>query len=284
MTAGPADPHPSAVVHVDLDGAGHIYRAHGWRYDEGDDPLFESGLRGALDLFARAQIPATLFVIAEDAAHPRKRALIQEAIDAGHEIASHSLTHRRLTVLTRAEKWREISESRSVLADTFGVPVRGFRAPGFHRDSESLELIGEAGYAYDSSELAGTHRQPRAPYHPLSGRPLVELPVPSMSPLSLPFHPSYSLVLGQWYFRAGLAASRRRPAPFVLLFHLTDFADPLPSTRVRAWQQRLFTLSHATAQDKRARSAAMLGWVKQSFTVRPTTPLVDESQRGLSHP
>jgi len=282
--AGQSASLPPAVVHLDLDGARHIFRAHGWRYDGTEDPLFESGLRGALDLFARAGLRATLFVVAEDVEDARKLALIRDAADAGHEIASHSVTHHLLTDMDRSTKQHEISRSRSVLTDTLGVDVRGFRAPYFRRDPECLELIGEAGYAYDSSEMAGRNRQPREPYRPLPGQPLFELPLPALSRLALPFHPSYSLMIGQWYFKAGLAAYRRRPAPFVLLFHLTDFADPVPRAWARTWRQRLFTLSHLTARDKRARCGAMLDWVRQHFTVGTTAQLIDEVRREASHP
>ena len=39
------------MVHVDLDGARHIFRAHGWAYPWPDDPLFESGMAQLLDFF-----------------------------------------------------------------------------------------------------------------------------------------------------------------------------------------------------------------------------------------
>ncbi len=267
---------PLAAVHVDLDGARHIYRAHGWPYDPSDDPLFESGLRGALELLAGADVRATLFVIAEDVLDPRKRAVVREAVSAGHEIASHSVSHDRLTGLDREGKRREIVGSRVSLSSELGVDVRGFRAPGFHLDRECLELVNEAGYAYDSSILAARAREASRPHRPLPGQPLYELPVPTAGPFAFPFHPSYSLVLGDWYFRAGLADYRRRQSPLVLLFHLTDFAEPLPRGRTHGWQQRLFTLSHLSAAQKRARCAAMLDRVRRHFTIASTSRLLAE--------
>ena len=272
---------PLAAVHLDLDGARHIYRAHGWRYDPTDDPLFESGLRGALDLLGRANLPATLFVVAEDVFDARKRALLRDAVAAGHEIASHSLSHDRLTGLDAAGKRREIAESRTYLSSELGADVRGFRAPGFHIDRECLELVNESGYAYDSSMLVARPRVAPQPHRPLPGQPLYELPVPSAGPFSFPFHPSYSLMLGHWYFRAGLTEFRRRRSPLVLLFHLTDFADPLPRGRTRGVQQRLFTLSHLTAEHKRARCAAILDLVRRHFTVTSTSRLLSECTNGF---
>jgi peptidoglycan/xylan/chitin deacetylase (PgdA/CDA1 family) len=273
---------PLAAVHLDLDGARHIYRAHGWRYDPADDPLFETGLRGGLDLLARNNVRATLFVVAEDVFDARKRALLREAVAAGHEIASHSLSHGRLTDLDAAGKRREIAESRTCLSTELGTNVRGFRAPGFHIDRECLELVNESGYAYDSSMLAATTRVASQPHRPLAGQPLYELPVPSAGPLSLPFHPSYSLVLGHWYFRAGLTDFRRRQSPLVLLFHLTDFADPLPRGRTRGLRQRLFTLSHLSATHKRERCTAILDLVRRHFTIASTVQLLAACTNGGS--
>lgn len=277
-SAVPAD-RPRAVVHVDLDGARHIFQAHGWRYGEAADPFFESGLVAALECFEQAKVQATLFVIAEDVSDPIKRRLLEDALKAGHEVASHTMTHPRLTRLGRAAKRREIVESRAVLQAALGVDVQGFRAPGFHVDEEALELIDEAGYTYDSSVLAGRTGRSRSPYRPMASQPLLELPVPTRAPFSAPFHPSYSLVLGDWFFRSGLHAWRRRSAPFVFLLHLTDFAAPLPAAQVRGWRQRLFTLSHLPAAQKRARCAAMMGLVSQQFRVAPTSELLRDMAR-----
>jgi peptidoglycan/xylan/chitin deacetylase (PgdA/CDA1 family) len=269
------DAPPLAAVHLDLDGARHIYRAHGWRYDPTDDPLFESGLRGALDLLARRNVSATLFVVAEDVFDARKRTLLREAVRAGHEIASHSLSHGLLTTLDGAGKRREIAESRACLSSELGTEVRGFRAPGFRIDRECLEIVNEAGYAYDSSMLAVE------PHRPIPGQPLYELPVPSAGPFSFPFHPSYSLVIGHWWFRAGLSDYRRRRSPLVLLFHLTDFADPLPRARTRGIQQRLFTLSYLSTEHKRARCSAILDLVRRHFTIGSTSHMLSACTNGF---
>ena len=275
-TAGRAQ----AAIHVDLDGARHIYRAHGWPYDSGDDRLFESGLRGALDFLAGAECPATFFAIAEDLDDFRKRALLEGVVDAGHEIASHSVTHRRLTGLDRETKRHEIAESRRRLASALRVAVRGFRAPGFGIDHECLELIQEAGYEYDSSMWDVRHANGRlpGPFQPLPGEPLVEMPVPAAGPFGWPFHPSYSLAVGDWYFRAGLRAFRRRQTPMVLLFHLTDFSDPLPRAHARGFPQRLFTLSTLSAEGKRARCRAMLDLVRRHFVLATTSDLLEAAR------
>lgn len=271
-----------AAIHLDLDGGEHIYRVHSWPSSSQGDWLFETGMQRALEFLERSGVCATLFVIAEDLGNPPKRALIEEAVRRGHEIASHSLTHRHLTSLTRDEKRREVFESRERLAQELDVEVHGFRAPGFALDREALELIDAAGYAYDSSLFPGTAfargagvaRLSAGPHQPLSGRQLVELTLPAYRPLPLPFHPCYSLVLGTWYFRLGLRLFRRTRAPLVLLFHLTDFADPLPEKQLPNRRARLYTLSHLSSEAKRQQCERMLEMVTSEYQLVTTTQLL----------
>jgi peptidoglycan/xylan/chitin deacetylase (PgdA/CDA1 family) len=276
-----------AVVHVDLDGARHIYRVHGWRYPAADDPLFETGLTGALELFARENVTATFFVIAEDLDDPAKRPLLEAIVQRGHEVGSHSVTHCRLTSLSPAERHREIYHSRAKLEDALGIPVRGFRAPALDLDGSIIELVAGAGYDYDSSLFGGhpsSQRKlgravPTGPFtiEPRSG--LVELPLPRPSGFPTPFHPSYSLLFGTWYFRAGLTKSRATVPTFVLLFHLTDFAAPLEGAYLGPLGSRLFTLSHLKASTKVARCAEMLAAVRDAYAIVPTTSLLESGGR-----
>ena len=274
----PTEPEKAlAAVHLDLDGAQHIFRAHGLSWDSPHDPLFDSGLRNFLDLFDRTGIRATLFVIAEDLEDPRKRELICEARARGHEIASHSLTHRRLSTLTPDDKRREVFESAERIAATGDGP-RGFRAPGFDIDRQTLELLSEAGYAWDSSVFsdaglaarAGGDRVARAQH---DCRALVELPMPAYRPL--PFHPSYGLVLGMWYFRLGLSRFRRTRAPLVLLFHLTDLADPLPAEKTPGLRARLFTLSHLARERKLRGCEQALEAAREHYRIGCTDALIE---------
>lgn len=267
---------------MDLDGGAHVFRAHGWRYGASADTMFETGLRTALDFFAEAGVQATLFVIAEDLAEPRKLELLRDAVRRGHDIASHSVTHRKLPALERGEKWREIFESRERLAQSLGVDVKGFRAPGFAIDHESLQMVAEAGYQYDSSLFPATGLANRvgvvalsaSPHRLFADGPLVELPMPAYRPLPFPFHPCYSLVLGAWYFRLGLRLFRRTRAPLVLLFHLTDFADPLPRASLPHRLARVYTLSHLSSEAKRQRCGLMLNIVAREYQLSPTGMLL----------
>ncbi len=279
-TVAKSTPSSAASVHLDLDGARHIFRLHGWPYDRVDDPLFETGLQHALDCFSALAVTATLFVIAEDLEDPSKRPLLEEAARRGHEIASHSLTHARLAGLAHDIKRREIFESRARLEQALCVPVQGFRAPDFSLDHSALELIAAAGYSYDSSMTAarrfpadGEARVPTSPHRPIAGATLLELPLPAQGSLPFPFHPSYSLVLGSAYFRLGAMRALHSSAPFVLLFHLTDFADPVPG--VGSWLRHLYTLSHRSGEVKRAQCRRMIEYVRGARTIVSTSQIIN---------
>jgi hypothetical protein len=270
-----------AVIHLDLDGASAIYRVHGWRFEAGHDRVFETGLHNALDCFRKASVQATLFVIAEDVDESYKRELLEEAVNRGYEIASHTLTHRKLTTLDRDEKRREIFESRERIAAKLGIDVPGFRAPGFDIDSECLDLIDAAGYVYDSSLFPETKvarkiglTQRNAVPHTLRNRRLVELPLPAYAPLPLPFHPCYSLVLGTRYFRLGLRRFKQTGSSLVLLFHLTDFSDSLPDGQFPNWWAKFYTLSHISQEEKSRRCEQMLELVRQNYEIVDTSSLL----------
>ena len=183
---------PQAVVHVDLDGASHIYRAQDLSYNYADDPIAETGLKNLLEFLNRNKLHATLFTIASDLDDPRKRELLQEAVSQGHEIASHSLTHANFNQLVRSEKEREIAESREKLESQLGVSVKGFRVPSYHVDRECLELLEKYEYAYDSSvfptrDFAKRLQVPTLldrPYRPLYDSPVIEIPLPNYKPAS----------------------------------------------------------------------------------------------------
>jgi peptidoglycan/xylan/chitin deacetylase (PgdA/CDA1 family) len=72
---------------------------------------------------------------------------VREWLAAGHEIGSHSLTHRNLTRLDEAAAREQIIASKQRLEDTFGVPVRHFCYPHGKWNERLRDLVAQAGYA-----------------------------------------------------------------------------------------------------------------------------------------
>jgi peptidoglycan/xylan/chitin deacetylase (PgdA/CDA1 family) len=236
------------------------------------------------------RVRATLFVIAQDLGDPDKLALLRRAVEQGHEIGSHTVTHRRLTTLSSREKASEIFDSRDEIAATLGVPVLGFRAPAFDLDREIIDLVAQAGYRYDSSLFPNARaarsirveRVPDWPHRLLPTSELVELPLPGYAPLPVPYHPCYSLVVGTWYFGAGLQRTARIGAPLVLLFHLTDFAEPLAPGTAPGWKRRFFTLSYISAAEKRRRCGIMMAEVAGRYQLGSTADLLEGNLESVN--
>jgi len=277
--------NPPATVHVDLDGASAIYTMHGWPYPYDTDPLFESGLENLLVMLDTLKLKATLFVIAADLDNPRKRELLNKAVAHGHSIGSHSWTHRKLTGMPYDQKLHEINDSREHISSILGVPVEGFRAPYFDIDGETHRMVAEAGYRYDSSLFPGRRiplgdghlEASQSPTRLWPDQAMIELPLPCYAPLPFPFHASYSLVLGFWYFRLGLQPHRRSGAPLVLLFHLTDLADPLPRRLRHGWKSTFFTLSWLTGTSKKRCCARILAEAARHYRLVDSAVLIDEA-------
>lgn len=69
-------------------------------------------------------------------------------IYSGFEVASHSLTHPRLTAADDRQLRNEVFGSKAWLEDFFQRPVHGFCYPFNDYDDRVLEVVREAGYRY----------------------------------------------------------------------------------------------------------------------------------------
>lgn len=116
------------------------------------EPRVERNLERLLEILAPSDTRATLFFLADVAAkHPR---LTREAARRGHEIACHGLRHLPIWERTPAELRDDVRRARATIEDVIGAAVRGFRAPCFVREDRDLwmlDVLAEAGFAYDSS-------------------------------------------------------------------------------------------------------------------------------------
>ena len=83
------------------------------------------------------------------------RAQLGEWIRCGHEIGSHGLTHRDLTTLSPDEARREIVDSKKLLEDDFGIPIRHFCYPYGAWNDAVRAMVQEAGYETAISTIPG---------------------------------------------------------------------------------------------------------------------------------
>lgn len=71
---------------------------------------------------------------------------LRKWVEAGHEVGSHSLTHRDLTTTGPEAVRREVEGSKQLLEEVLDRPVRDFCYPFAHHDLRARRMVAEAGY------------------------------------------------------------------------------------------------------------------------------------------
>ncbi len=107
------------------------------------------GVPRILELLGRHSIPATFFV-------PGHTALtfpdsVRAIAAAGHELSCHGWAHEDLAKHATDGQRDILVRSRDAIGEAFGRAPSGFRAPYWSLADETLELVQDLGFAYDSS-------------------------------------------------------------------------------------------------------------------------------------
>ena len=110
------------------------------------------GLDKLLELLEKHNTSATFFTLGWIG--EKYPGLIQELSSAGHEIASHGYSHKKVYDMSPEEFRSEIRRTKMILEDITGVEVTAFRAPFFSITNNSLwalDILKEEGYSIDCS-------------------------------------------------------------------------------------------------------------------------------------
>lgn len=131
----------------------------GLTFDDG----YEDFLSAALPTLERLGFSATVFVVTamlgkvntwEHRGVPRVQLRLLEAngvreiSERGMEVGSHTVTHPRLPGVDPEALVHEVSNSRHVLSEILGAPVKGFCYPYGDLDGQAIRAARRAGYAY----------------------------------------------------------------------------------------------------------------------------------------
>ena len=110
-------------------------------FDDGPHPVMTPWI---LDLLDRYQVRATFFVVGKQAAmYPD---LVCEIATRGHELGSHSHTHRDLSELSQRETEQELIKSRAAIRQACGKTVALFRPPGGNYDDQVRRAAAACGF------------------------------------------------------------------------------------------------------------------------------------------
>jgi peptidoglycan/xylan/chitin deacetylase (PgdA/CDA1 family) len=76
-------------------------------------------------------------------------------IDAGWELASHTINHLDVTTLDATSLHHELADAKSILEKKFGVRVENFCYPAGHYDQTAIDELRSDGYRGATTELPG---------------------------------------------------------------------------------------------------------------------------------
>lgn len=107
------------------------------------------GIWRMLDILQNMRISATFFI-------PGKAAeqypdIVRHIASAGHEIACHGYSHENFALLTPEMQKKVLNDADQAIMRITGCRPKGFRLPEGNCTRETLSLLADHGYLYDSS-------------------------------------------------------------------------------------------------------------------------------------
>lgn len=197
------------------------------------------GAQRLLGLLDRYDIRTTWFVPGHTAdTYPD---IVRRIRDSGHELAHHGYCHENPSKLNEEEERRVLYKGIEALEAVAGSAPVGYRSPAWDMSANTIPLLLEAGFSYDSSLMAqdfepywcrhGDEFDPDGPYQFGPSIPLVEMPVswglddfPLFEYVSLPhkLYPGLRSPDEVWPIWAGDFAYMREHVPggvFTLTMH-----------------------------------------------------------------
>ncbi|MGQ0811344.1 MAG: polysaccharide deacetylase family protein [Nitrospiraceae bacterium] len=221
-----------ASLSCDLDDKWSYMKTHG---DQGWELLpsyLDVVVPRILLTLKERDLPATFFIVGQDAALAKNIDLFRGIVEAGHEGGNHSFKHEPwLHLYSREEIGTEIAMAEDHIERATGQRPVGFRGPGYSLSEATVSELVRRGYLYDATTfptfltplvrlyyfatanfnseekcrrklLGGTLRdglRPNRPYYwHVDGKQLFEIPVTTLPVLKFPIHMSYLFGLSRF--------------------------------------------------------------------------------------
>lgn len=199
-----------------------------------DDGL-ESHRQHAVPMLEREGLKGTFFLIPKPIAmeadfEPLQPHFWQHAAQSGHEIGSHSMTHRKAANLTQQEALKEAIESRKFLQELSGQTVNSFCYPYTDAPSQLQKAVKRAGYGF-----ARGGRLARASKFIRQGDGVNRLNLPAI-------HVSNTVIESEEIYGHITEAIGKR-AWIILMFHAIGAPQGWDNVHLETFKQFLQTLS-----------------------------------------
>ena len=99
--------------------------------------------------------------------------LVADIVRRGHEVGHHGYMHEPPATLSKEQEAEVLDRGIAIIERITGAKPVGYRSPSWELSEDSLSLLAERDFLYDSSLMGDD-----APYMvDANGRPLVEIPV-----------------------------------------------------------------------------------------------------------
>lgn len=143
---------PLAALSVDMDDLWSYMKTAGESDWQSYPSFMSSAMPRLFNALDRHGMGITAFVIGEDVKRPAVRPWLAEFVRRGHELANHSFAHDAAYVGQGKDIiTAELQAVEDVVAQEFGVTLKGYRGPSFSYSKDLLEVLRDRGYLYDSS-------------------------------------------------------------------------------------------------------------------------------------
>lgn len=256
-------------------------------------PAVVNETNSLLGVLSTYNVYATFFVLGNVAeTFPE---LVRRIDDAGHEIASHGLSHSLIYRQSPEQFREETRQARELLECIICKPVRGYRAAEFSITEQSwwaLDILAEEGFVYDSSIYPMAGKRYGVPDFPLEphlirttqDKTILEFPLTAIErwgrrwPLA---GGGYFRLLPYWLTQAAIREVNQQDRPAVVYLHPYEFADsrlhvPLsrPSPKAFLVLLRHSTIHNFARQNIRNRFTKLL----HDFRFAPVRELIQNVQ------
>jgi len=288
------------TIGVDVDTLQNYLYSYGYEVSPqgGINHIYTVAIPRLLDLFSAFGVKATFFIVGRDIENPANIPILKEIIRQGHEIGNHSMNHiYPFSALSREKKRQEICMMHQLALDKLGYKIKGFRAPGYGIDAQTLQILEEEGYAYDSSVhptylmplinlcvllISGFRKLPEmksclhflsplVPHKPRVG--ITEVPITVTPFIRMPFYGTFHLLSGKWIFGLGYYLLRKAGININYEVHAIEMLD-LPETGLDGSLSKHPGLRIPWPK-KEKNYQYILGRFKEDFDFRPIISLVE---------